>query len=232
MKTLLLSLLLFVSALSAKATTSNTSLELDDLMTPDELAAEVGAAPRTEMNRPVISPEAIATYDGIDIYKDYAIVLHINKNAVGPGAQHMQVFEGGIQTYDWPVSTGREQYEQAKSGRWYWTVTPAGTFSPYTLERDHYSSTWDAHMEYAAFFNGGIAVHATTPDHYKQLGQRASGGCVRLHKNNAQIIWEKISAQPRALVPLFNRDGRVARDSNGNPIRVMGWNTLIIVEGK
>ncbi|HEX7675125.1 MAG TPA: L,D-transpeptidase [Bdellovibrio sp.] len=230
MKASLLFLLLVVSALSVKAA-PNTSPELDDLMTLDELAYEVAKPPRTEMH-PVISPESIAEHDGIDIYKEYAIVLHINKSALGPGAQHMQVFEGGNQTYDWPISTGREQYEKAKSGRWYWTVTPAGTFSPYKLERDHYSSTWDAHMEYAAFFIGGVAVHATTPDHYKQLGQRASGGCVRLRKDNAQVIWEKISAQPQALVPLFAANGRVARDLNGNPIRVMGWNTLIIVDGK
>ncbi|MDG0815695.1 L,D-transpeptidase [Bdellovibrio svalbardensis] len=229
MRALILSFFLFIAASSSLAEDGlNGSPQLDDLMTPDELAAEVGA-PRTEMNRPVISPEAIAANDGIDVFREYAIVIEVNKAAFGYGAQQMTVSENGVTTAVWPVSTGREQYERAKSGRWYWTVTPAGTFSPYQLIRDHYSQTWEAHMEYAAFFNGGIAIHATTPDHYKQLGTRASGGCVRLHKDNAKIIYGKILAQGQRLVPLFNMNGRVARDVNGNPIRVMGWNTLIIV---
>ncbi|MBO9665889.1 MAG: L,D-transpeptidase [Bdellovibrio sp.] len=225
MKNYILSLLLLVSVSAAHAE------ELDDMMSLDELAQEVGA-PRTEMNVATISPEAIATYEGIDIYREYALVLRINKAESGPTAQTMQVIMNGTPTYYWPVSTGREKYERAKSGRWYWTVTPTGTFSPYKLVRNHYSNTWEAHMEYAAFFNGGVATHATTPDHYKDLGHRASGGCVRLHKDNAQLIWEFMSAQPRKLTPLFDRNGRVARDVNGRPIRVMGWNTLIIVENK
>ena len=228
MKRLILSLLLLVSVSTVNA---KSNPALDDLMTPDELAQEVGA-PRTEMRAPVVNAEAIAAHDGIDIYREYAIVLRINKAARGLGAQHMIVMENGVQTYDWLVSTGREQYEKAKSGRWYHTVTPVGTFSPYSLVRDHYSQTWKAHMEYAAFFNGGVAVHATTPDHYKQLGTRASGGCVRLHKDNAKLIYEKMQAQGQGLVPLFTASGRVARDVNGNPIRIMGWNTLIIVENK
>jgi lipoprotein-anchoring transpeptidase ErfK/SrfK len=225
MKSFILSLLLLVSVSAAHAE------ELDDMMSLDELAQEVGA-PRTEMNVPTVSPEAIATYEGIDIYREYALVLRINKAEMGPTAQTMQVIMNGNPTYYWPVSTGREKYERAKSGRWYWTVTPTGTFSPYKLVRDHYSNTWEAHMEYAAFFNGGVATHATTPDHYKDLGHRASGGCVRLHKDNAQLIWEFMKSQPRKLAPLFDRNGRVARDVNGRPIRVMGWNTLIIVENK
>ncbi|WP_413560174.1 L,D-transpeptidase [Bdellovibrio sp. HCB209] len=242
MKAFALSLLLFVSAFSQSLFAQNnfdsqtpspqiSNEQLDDLMSPDEIANEIGA-PRTEMRAAVINPEIIAAQDGIDVYREYAIVLRINKAAAGPTAQQMQVMENGFPIAVWPVSTGREQYEKAKSGRWYWTRTPVGTFSPYKLVRNHYSYTWKANMEYAMFFNGGVAVHATTPDHYKELGKRASGGCVRVHKDNAKIIWDKVIAQPQRLVPLFNENGRVARDVNGNPIRVMGWNTLIIVENK
>lgn len=201
--------------------------QLDDLMTPDEIAEEIGA-PRTEAT--TINPDEIALKDGINIFREYALVIRVNKSAYGPGAQTMTVYEMGYPVATYLVSTGREQYERAKSGRWYWTTTPPGTFTPYSLIRNHYSNTWEAHMEYAAFFNGGIAIHATTPDHYKELGRRASGGCVRLHKDHAKIIYEKIQSQKRAMVPLFNNNGRVARDVNGNPIRVMGYNTLIIVE--
>ncbi|WP_413577428.1 L,D-transpeptidase [Bdellovibrio sp. HCB290] len=242
MKALALSLLLLVSGFSPSlyATDDEVSIKppspkysepLDDLMTTEEIANEIGA-PRTEMRAAVIDPEIIASQDGIDVYREYAIVLRINKAPIGPTAQQMQVMENGVLIANWLVSTGREKYEQAKSGRWYWTVTPTGTYSPYKLVLKHYSYTWKAHMEFAMFFNGGVAVHATTPDHYKELGTRASGGCVRLHRDNALIIWNKVTAQPKKLVPLFNENGRVARDVNGNPIRVMGWNTLIIVENK
>ncbi|UYL08887.1 L,D-transpeptidase [Bdellovibrio sp. SKB1291214] len=245
MKALILSSLLMVSTFSThvfaedseKASSppeqsSNKSLALDDLMTPQEISQELGFSLRDPMWAGVVDPEVIAAKDGIDVYREYPIVLKINKAAKGRGAQQMQVIENGKLIATWPVSTGREQHEKAKSGRWYQTTTPTGTFSPYRLVRDHYSNTWKAQMEFAVFFIGGIAVHATTPDHYSELGQRASGGCVRIHRDNAKLLWSKINSYPEKLVPLFNKKGRVSRDKNGNPIRAIGWGTLIIVENK
>lgn len=246
MKALFLSALLIVSTFSLGVFAGDSQKEstpekisssktpaLDDLMTPQEISQELGhSLSGSPMWAGVVDPEVIAAKDGIDVYREYPIVLKINKAAKGRGAQQMQVIENGNLIATWPVSTGREQKEKAKSGRWYQTTTPTGTFSPYNLVRDHYSNTWKAHMEYAIFYIGGIAVHATTPDHYSELGQRASGGCVRIHKDNAKLLWSKVNSYPQKLVPLFNKAGRVARDKNGNPIRAVGWGTLIIVENK
>ena len=45
-------------------------------------------------------------------------------------------------------------------------------------------------MHYAVFYipGSGIALHATTPSHYGELGKRASGGCVRLHPADAASL--------------------------------------------
>ncbi|MFS4458111.1 L,D-transpeptidase [Bdellovibrio sp. HCB2-146] len=225
----ILSFMLLVSMWSWPAY-ANSEIPLDDLMSPDEIAEEAGF-PRTEMTEiPVIKNfEEINEVDGVSLINSFAIVLIINKRAAGPGAQTMQVYENGALTAVWPVSTGRENWEFAKSGRYYFTTTPKGYYYPKTIKRIHWSNTWDAKMEYAVFFNGGVAVHATTPDHYKQLGTRASGGCVRLHLDNAAYIYNRILAEGKGLVPRVGRDGTIKRDRRGTPQYFTNWKTLIAV---
>lgn len=94
------------------------------------------------------------------------------------------------------------------------------------------SDTWKAPMEFSVFFNGGVAIHATTPGYYGNLGRRASGGCVRLHRNNAQYVYERIQKEGQGLVPLINRDGTISRDRFGNMVRSVKWRTLIVVENQ
>ncbi|MNL70470.1 L,D-transpeptidase catalytic domain [compost metagenome] len=50
-------------------------------------------------------------------------------------------------------------------------------------------------MEFAIFFNGGIALHAAHPELYKYLGRRASGGCVRQHYQDAEYLYNLARAQ-------------------------------------
>ena len=47
-------------------------------------------------------------------------------------------------------------------------------------------------MDYAVFFNGGIALHSTSKAAYSKLGQRASGGCARLRYEDAMTLNELI----------------------------------------
>jgi lipoprotein-anchoring transpeptidase ErfK/SrfK len=42
-------------------------------------------------------------------------------------------------------------------------------------------------MPYSIFFNGNYAVHGT--DQVKRLGSPASAGCIRLHPDNAKILY-------------------------------------------
>jgi lipoprotein-anchoring transpeptidase ErfK/SrfK len=79
--------------------------------------------------------------------------------------------------YLWPVSTARPGYR-----------TPTGTFRPYRLERMWYSTIYDhAPMPWSIFFRGGYAIHGTTD--LAHLGRPASHGCVRLHPDNAKILY-------------------------------------------
>ncbi|UOF01182.1 L,D-transpeptidase [Bdellovibrio reynosensis] len=228
MKKFFLLSLLLVSTLGANAEELSSQPQLDDLISPDEIAEELGF-PRTEMGVDVLSYDDFYKSEAADFISEYPLVVIINKSNRGPTAQTLVMYENGFQTSVWQVSTGRERWELAKSGRRYFSATPVGYFYPYQLVRNHYSHTWKANMEFSVFFNGGVAVHATTPDHYKELGTRASGGCVRLLKENAEYFYRQIEAHGKGLMPVIKRDGTVSKDRWGNPVRAIKWKTLIVV---
>ncbi|WP_374033806.1 L,D-transpeptidase [Bdellovibrio bacteriovorus] len=225
MKSIILSFVLCLSV-NAKAEIQN----LDDLMTPDEIAAEAGF-PRTEMSTEVLSLRDFDSIESLNVTREFPIVLIANKNASGYEAQTMRVIQSGVHTHTWKISTGREQWETSKSGRQYFTTTPPGWFYPYSIVRNHYSQTWQTNMEFSVFFNGGVALHAANSAHNSQLGRRASGGCVRLHRDNAKYIYERIVQEGKGLVPVIRPNGTVARDWRGNVIRAVKYRTLIVVEG-
>lgn len=156
---------------------------LSDVASPDEVAAEIGL----DSNQ-VAAPVA----DGVLQNERLQIVIDKSLEGTTPTAQTMQIYLDGALINTIPVSTGREHDEVAKSGKQYVSYTPVGSFKITHRERDYYSETWKAPMPYAQFFIGGIAIHATTKDHYPQLGQRASGGCVRVTLENAKMIWELV----------------------------------------
>ncbi len=94
--------------------------------------------------------------------------------------QRMTVRLDARALYYWPVSTARVGYR-----------TPTGTFRPYRLERIWYSTIYDyAPMPYSIFFYGGYAIHGTME--ISRLGRPASHGCVRLHPDNARILYDLI----------------------------------------
>lgn len=92
--------------------------------------------------------------------------------------QRMTVLYKGETLHSWPVSTARR-------GK----VTPVGSWKAKWLSRNHKSSLYDnAPMPYSIFYNGNYAVHGTTS--ITKLGQPASAGCVRLHPDNAAILFD------------------------------------------
>lgn len=95
--------------------------------------------------------------------------------------QTMVVFEHGVETYRWNISSG-------VSRRY---PTPVGTFTPYRMHRMWHSRQWyGAPMPYAVFIHGGVAVHGTTYTGY--LGRPASKGCIRLATSNAKIFYQLV----------------------------------------
>jgi lipoprotein-anchoring transpeptidase ErfK/SrfK len=97
--------------------------------------------------------------------------------------QVMTVIVDGQVAYRWRVSTGATKYS-----------TPAGSYSPFRLEKMHYSREWDnAGMPHSIFFSSrGHAIHGS--DH-PGMGTPASHGCVRLSLGNAATLFQLVSAR-------------------------------------
>ncbi len=91
--------------------------------------------------------------------------------------QRMTVYQNGFPVYQWAVST-------ARAGK----VTPTGSWSAKWTSKNHRSSRYNnAPMPYAIFYSGHYAIHGT--DQVKRLGRPASSGCVRLHPDNARVLY-------------------------------------------
>jgi hypothetical protein len=103
---------------------------------------------------------------------------------VDKAAQTLTVARDGAVLHTWPVSTGRV-------GRF----TPEGSYQAFRLEKDHYSREFDdAPMPNSIFFTKrGHAIHGSFDT--KKLGRPASGGCVRLAPENAQVLFEMVKAE-------------------------------------
>ena len=112
------------------------------------------------------------------------ILLALASAAVLPGAasadvlvtidkamQRMNVSVDGQDRYSWAVSTGVPGHD-----------TPSGSYTPFRMDRDHFSREWDdAPMPNSIFFTEmGHAIHGT--GHVAALGRPASHGCVRLSR--------------------------------------------------
>lgn len=120
-----------------------------------------------------------------------SLVIQVDKSA-----QQMTVIVDGDPRYIWPVSTGRDSYD-----------TPAGQYTPFRMEKDHFSREWDdAPMPYSIFFTKqGHAIHGTN---HKITGTPESHGCVRLSVTHAGILWGLVKQQGMAKVRV-ELDGRI-----------------------
>ena len=89
----------------------------------------------------------------------------------------MQVSADGAYLYTWRVSTGRPGYG-----------TPAGVFHPQWMAARWFSRVYyNAPMPHAIFFHGGFAIHGSYD--IARLGGPASHGCIRLHPNDAAVLY-------------------------------------------
>jgi hypothetical protein len=156
-------------------TTTGQATELTDLVSPEEIAAELGLEANQGFLATFADPSSAPLY------------IYVDKSAAG---QRMYIYENGVLARTVKISTGKEVMVTTPSGRRYRATTPVGVFKPTRMYRDYTSKTWGAPMPHAVFFNGGIALHATT--HIGNLGSRASGGCVRQSPSDAKITFDTI----------------------------------------
>jgi lipoprotein-anchoring transpeptidase ErfK/SrfK len=123
------------------------------------------------------------------------VVVTVDKTA-----QSLAVEVDGAARYRWPVSTARRGYR-----------TPNGSYQPQWLARKWYSRQYDwSPMPYSIFFNGGYAIHGSYE--ISRLGNPASHGCIRLHPQNAAVLF--------ALVKDRMRDTRIVVIGETPPPRV------------
>ena len=104
-----------------------------------------------------------------------ALLVYIDRSS-----QHMDVVIDGVRRFRWPVSTGRRGLG-----------TPSGVFHPQMLARTWFSRRYyNSPMPYSIFFHRGYAIHGTYE--LSRLGGPASHGCVRLHPQNAAILFSLV----------------------------------------
>ena len=217
-------------------------------------SAQVPAAPPPpEVETDGANAQAVAVAERVresvpaELFPYFDVYLYVSKSASGAWAQHMFVFhktDSGRLAFEetFPVSTGRERAEK------YFTSTPSGLFEldPNRFDATHRSHRWNnAPMPWAMFLNytihnraTGVALHSGV-GHVALLGQRASGGCVRMPPQKAEEYFHRFQASERGLVPVFafdsasgttRTDGMLQRDMAGKPVLTEGYRVLLIIQ--
>jgi lipoprotein-anchoring transpeptidase ErfK/SrfK len=97
--------------------------------------------------------------------------------------QTMNVSLDGQHLYSWQVSTGRPGWS-----------TPPGVFHPQFMAARWFSHIFNnAPMPYSIFYRGSFAIHGTAD--IARLGSPASHGCIRLHPNDAAVLFDLVQKQ-------------------------------------
>ena len=97
--------------------------------------------------------------------------------------QSVTVSRGGEVMYRWVASTGSLGYE-----------SPLGTFRPVRMHEIWHSRKYDGvPMPNSIFFFRGYAIHGSLDT--RNLGRPASRGCVRLHPENAKVLFDIVKEQ-------------------------------------
>ena len=151
---------------------------------PRKEAAAVSVARGEAVPASAPRVEAVATNVGTELKSSVAatpipentkpvILINIDKSK-----QRMAVSLDGVETFDWPVSTGRAGYS-----------TPSGNYTATSMNEIWYSKQWDnAPMPHAIFFmKDGHAIHGSND--VRNLGKPASHGCVRISPENATTLY-------------------------------------------
>ena len=109
---------------------------------------------------------------------DAKLDLYVDKSS-----QNISVVQNGALLYVWPVSTGGDKFS-----------TPNGVYTPERLERSWFSKAYyNAPMPHAIFFHNGYAIHGSYD--IARLGGPASHGCIRLHPQDAAMLFAMVEQE-------------------------------------
>jgi L,D-transpeptidase catalytic domain len=102
---------------------------------------------------------------------------------IDKSTQQISVIQNGRLLYVWPVSTGQDRFS-----------TPSGVYAPERLERTWFSRAYyNSPMPHAIFFHSGYAIHGSYD--IARLGGPASHGCVRLHPQDAALLYGMVEQE-------------------------------------
>jgi hypothetical protein len=103
--------------------------------------------------------------------------------------QRLYLYLDGEAVDTFKVSTGDKKHETPQFD----TRVDGRMFKKYSSKKypgGNYQGL--GNMPYVVFIKGGYALHGTTIGNIKRLGTKASHGCVRLHPNNAKILFDLV----------------------------------------
>lgn len=189
--------ILLTSLCFGHAIADTTSLDLTTHQNlTDAEAIELGMTPvRAGMSVDRMLKTNARSFTFKDSHLDLAQIVVVINKSVRSGSnldgQTIKVYQNGVFLYEFDTSTGTEKLKKTTSGRQYIATTPVGIFRPKRAFLNYESRTFfGANMDYAVFFTGGIATHSTSEGAYAKLGSRASGGCARMRREDAQTLNE------------------------------------------
>jgi L,D-transpeptidase catalytic domain len=187
---------------------------------------------------------------------DHVIVINkAIRTKTSTTGQTIRMFSHGVEVTlpKTNISTGKEDVEKVKGvakliRRWgwakgtttsHWRHTTKGFYSVKRVEGANYQSGESSfHMPYAVFFNdvNGLALHEVpwefSAEGHGLLGQRASSGCVRVHKDTIPGINKAVRDSGKGLVPVINtKTGLQEKNADGTlKTNKDGWRTIVIVQ--
>jgi len=127
------------------------------------------------LHRLVVAVVALAALLGGLVSAQADVVIVVNKST-----QRLSVSVDGVPRYEWPVSTARMGYN-----------TPNGTYGVERMAVSWFSRKYDwSPMPHSIFFDGGYAIHGSYE--ISRIGTPASHGCIRLHPNNAAVLYRLV----------------------------------------
>ena len=152
-------------------------------------------------------------------FRSYNLIVIVNKkdHPFWGRAQTLRVYKRGVAGlhYYWLISTGRKGFE-----------TPSGYYRPQAFSSRHYSSKYDAPMQWSVFFNRGMALHSSLDRQaMKEMGhEAASHGCIHVEDYRAQELFHLVGHSGYGPVDVIDR---VSGRKTGR--KVSSYKTLIIV---
>jgi hypothetical protein len=156
---------------------------------------------------------AVNSFTNYD-FKQLRDTVYTNKDhyiEVNLATQHATLYSRDGSEYHFPISSGTKRVEKGME-------TNTGLFAIQWKAKKQYSVQFDSTVMLNWMgFNNGIGFHALLgKSYYKYLGKKnVSHGCVRVSREDAQIVYEKVEKGTPVLVHKGNSAIKIAFTSEG-----------------